>query len=71
MTIELVIAVLVGILWLGLIVSVIGFISWRLRRRVIRRGTWPLRIIPWYLGGTPDMPVDTPPSSREKRRRVP
>ena len=69
MTIELVIAAVIAILWLGLIVAVVGFISMRLRRRSLRRGTWPVRIIPWYLGGTPDMPLDAPSeTAREKRR---
>jgi hypothetical protein len=71
MTIELVVAAVIALLWLGLIVAVVGFISMRLRRRSLRRGTWPVRIIPWYLGGTPDMPLDSPPeSARAKRRRT-
>jgi len=70
MTIELVVAGIIGVLWLGLVVAVVGFISMRLRRRSLRHGTWPLRLIPWYLGGTPEMPLDVPPeSSRAKRRR--
>jgi len=70
-TIELVIAAIVVLLWLGLIVAVVGFISMRLRKRSLRRGTWPVRLIPWYLGGTPEMPLDAPPeSSRAKRRRT-
>lgn len=69
MSVELVVAVLVAILWLGLIVAVVGFISFRLRKRALRRGTWPLRIIPWYLGGTPDTPLDTPSESSRERRR--
>jgi hypothetical protein len=69
-TIELVIAAIVVLLWLGLIVAVVGFISMRLRKRSLRRGTWPVRLIPWYLGGTPEMPLDAPPESeRAKRRR--
>jgi hypothetical protein len=71
MTIGLVIAAVIALLWLGLIVAVVGLISMRLRRRSLRRGTWPVRIIPWYLGGTPDMPLDAPPeSARAKRRRA-
>jgi hypothetical protein len=69
-TIELVIAAIVALLWLGLIVAVVGFIAMRLRKRSLRRGTWPVRLIPWYLGGTPEMPLDAPPESeRAKRRR--
>jgi hypothetical protein len=69
-TIELVVAAIVVVLWLGLIVAVAGFISLRLRRRSLKRGTWPVRLIPWYLGGTPEMPLDAPPEfSRAKRRK--
>jgi hypothetical protein len=68
-SIELVGAAIIAVLWLGLIVAVVGFISLRLRRRSLRRGTWPVRIIPWYLGGTPDMPLDTPPESARAKRR--
>ena len=70
MTIELVVAAIFAILWIGLVVAVIGFISLRLRKRALRRGTWPVRLLPWYLGGTPEMPLDAPPESdRAKRRR--
>ena len=70
MTIELVVAAIIAVLWLGLIVAVVGFIAMRLRRRSLKRGTWPIRIIPWYLGGTPEMPLDAPPdSSRAERRK--
>ena len=70
MTVELVVAVIIAVLWLGLIVAVVGFISLRLRRRSLNRGTWPVRLLPWYLGGTPEMPLDAPPeSSRAKRRK--
>jgi hypothetical protein len=68
-TIELVIAAIVVVLWLGLIVAVVGFISMRLRKRSLRRGTWPVRLIPWYLGGTPEMPLDAPPESAKAKRR--
>jgi hypothetical protein len=69
-TIELVVAAVIALLWFGLVIAVIGFISMRLRKRALRRGTWPLRLIPWYLGGPPEMPLDAPPeSARAKRRR--
>jgi hypothetical protein len=69
-TIELVVAVLIAVLWFGFFFAVIGYISMRLRKRALRRGTWPLRLIPWYLGGPPEMPLDAPPeSARAKRRR--
>lgn len=70
MTIELVVGAIIAVLWLGLIAAVVGFIAMRLRRRSLKRGTWPVRLIPWYLGGTPEMPLDAPPeSSRAKRRK--
>lgn len=69
MTIELVIAAIIAILWLGLVIAVVGFISMRLRRRSLRRGTWPVRLLPWYLGGTPEMPLDAPPESARAKRR--
>ena len=70
MTIELVVAAIIALLWLGLIVAVLGYISMRLRGRSLKRGTWPVRLLPWYLGGTPEMPLDTPAeSSRAKRRK--
>jgi hypothetical protein len=68
-TVELVVAVIIAVLWLGLIVAVVGFISLRLRRRSLKRGTWPVRLLPWYLGGTPEMPLDAPPESSRARRR--
>jgi hypothetical protein len=69
-TIELVVGAIIAVLWLGLIVAVVGFIAMRLRRRSLKHGTWPVRLIPWYLGGTPEMPLDAPPeSSRAKERK--
>jgi hypothetical protein len=68
-SIELGVAAIVVILWLGLIVAVAGLISLRLRRRSLRRGTWPVRLIPWYLGGTPEMPLDAPPESARAKRQ--
>jgi hypothetical protein len=68
-TIELVVTAIIAILWIGLVFATIGFISMRLRKRALRRGTWPLRLIPWYLGGTPEMPLDAPPESARARRR--
>jgi hypothetical protein len=68
-SLEVVGAAIIGALWLGLIVAVVGFISMRLRRRSLRRGTWPVRIIPWYLGGTPEMPLDAPPDTARAKRR--
>ncbi|HEY8825820.1 MAG TPA: hypothetical protein VIP07_13185 [Candidatus Limnocylindria bacterium] len=69
MSIELVVAAVIAILWIGLVVSAIAFVSMRLRKRSLRRGTWPVRLIPWYLGGTPEMPLDAPPESARAKRR--
>jgi len=68
-SIELGIAAILVILWLGLIVAVVGLISMRLRKRSLRRGTWPVRLIPWYLGGTPEVHLDAPPESARAKRR--
>jgi hypothetical protein len=68
-SIELLVAAVVAILWIGLVVAALGFISLRLRKRSLRRGTWPVRLIPWYLGGTPEMPLDAPPESARAKRR--
>ena len=70
MTIELLVAAIIAILWIGLVFAVIGFISMRLRKRALRRGTWPLRLIPWYLGGPPETPLDAPPESARAKRRT-
>ncbi len=54
------VAVLIGgILWLGS----------TLCARSMKRGNYPLRDLPWYLGGTPDMPLDPPADGRAQRRR--
>jgi hypothetical protein len=69
MTIELVVAALIAIVWFGLFFAAIGYISMRLRKRALRRGTWPLRLIPWYLGGPPEMPLDAPREAARAKRR--
>jgi hypothetical protein len=50
---------IVGILWLGV----------RLRARSMKRGNYPFRNLPWYLGGTPEMPLDPPADGRADARR--
>jgi hypothetical protein len=63
---------LVGIVSLALILALgigIGALGLRLNRRGIRRGTYPLRNLPWYLGGVPDVKLDTPVEATRKRRR--
>lgn len=61
--------VLVLAAWLVLIVVVAGLLSRRLRRRAFRRGTYPLRLLPWYLGGPPKIDLDLPGEQRSSRDR--
>jgi hypothetical protein len=61
-------AVLIG--WLVLIVLVAGLLARRGRRRAFRRGTHPLRLLPWYLGGPPKIDVDLPDDRRSSRERT-
>ena len=49
----------------------IGALGLRLNRRAIRRGTYPHRDLPWYLGGVPDVKVDAPDEGARERRRHP
>ena len=60
--------VLVG--WLLVIVVVAGLLSRRLRKRALRRGTYPLRLLPWYLGGPPKIDLDLPDDRRSNRDRT-
>ena len=50
-----------------------GLIAFALRRRAYRRGTHPLRLLPWYLGGPPEAPLvlpdDRPSPKRTRDRR--
>jgi hypothetical protein len=62
--------VLIGLAWIGAIVLVVGVFVFRHRRRAIRRGTYPVRLLPWYLGGTPEMGAEPPREEhRTKSRR--
>jgi hypothetical protein len=47
----------------------VGALGLRLNRRAIRRGTYPHRDLPWYLGGVPDVKLDAPVESTRRRRR--
>jgi len=64
---------IMGIVSLALILALgVGIVAsgLRLNRRGIRRGSYPLRNLPWYLGGVPDVKVDLPAEgTRERRRR--
>jgi hypothetical protein len=55
--------------WLFVIVLVVGWIAFAGRRRAIRRGTHPLYLLPWYLGGPPKIDVDLPDDKRSARDR--
>jgi hypothetical protein len=65
--------VIVGAVFFGLVLIVgigIGALGLRLNRRSIRRGSYPHRDLPWYLGGVPDVTLDAPvEGARERRRR--
>ncbi|HEY8732522.1 MAG TPA: hypothetical protein VIN69_11185 [Candidatus Limnocylindria bacterium] len=47
----------------------LGALGLRLNRRGIRRGTYPLRNLPWYLGGVPDVKAGEPVEGARSRRR--
>jgi len=55
----------VGVVWIVGISWVIGLLAMRGRRRALRRGTYPLRLLPWYLGGPPDVRVSRAESQIE------
>ena len=63
------VGVLVLVIWLAVIVLVVGLLAFAGRRRAIRRGTHPLRLLPWYLGGPPKADVDLPNDKRSARDR--
>ena len=57
------------IAWLLFIVLLVGYLARRGRRRAFRRGTHPLRLLPWYLGSPPKIDLDGPPDERSSRDR--
>ena len=61
--------VLVMVIWLFVIVLVVGLLAFAGRRRAIRRGTYPLHLLPWYLGGSPKVDVELPDDQRSARDR--
>ena len=64
--------IVIALTWFALIVLVLGLVAFAVRRRALRRGTHPLRLLPWYLGGPPHsddyLPADRA-TARERRRR--
>lgn len=63
------IGVAIGVLWIALIGGVIAWMGLHLRARSIRRHNYPFRDLPWYLGGTPDLPLEPPGGDRGRRKR--
>ena len=63
------VGVVVMVIWLVVIVLVVGLLAFIGRGRAIRRGTHPLRLLPWYLGGPPKVDVDLPDDKRSARDR--
>ena len=61
--------VLVMAIWLFVIVLVLGLLAFAGRRRALRRGTHPLRLMPWYLGGPPNIDAAPPDDKRSARDR--
>jgi hypothetical protein len=64
-----VLGVLVMVVWLAAIVLVVGLLAFAGRRRAMRRGTYPLHLLPWYLGGPPKVDVGRPNDRRSSRDR--
>lgn len=60
---------LVMLLWLLVIVLIVGRLAFAGRRRALRRGTHPLRLLPWYLGGPPKADPERSPDRRGARDR--
>ncbi len=61
--------VVVLVAWLLLVILVVGLFARAGRRRALRKGTHPLRLLPWYLGGPPKIDVDLPSDARSSRDR--
>ena len=55
--------------WLLIVVLVLGLVARAGRRRALRRGTHPLRLLPWYFGGPPKVDIDLPDDKRSARDR--
>lgn len=69
MTVENVVAVLIGVVWLGAIVALIAWATGRAGKRALRQKHGPVRLLPWYLGGPPKVHVEHPPDVTRRRDR--
>ena len=63
------VGVLVMAVWLLAIVLVMWLLASAGRRRALRRGTYPLHLLPWYLGGPPKIDAHLPDDHRSARDR--
>ena len=59
--IVLALGVIAGFLW------ILGTLAFAGRRRAFSRGTHPLRLLPWYLGGPPNAQIEDPPEGTSGR----
>jgi hypothetical protein len=64
-----VLGVIVLFAWVFGLALVVGLLALAGRRRALRRGTHPLHLLPWYLGGPPKVDVDLPDDHRSRRDR--
>ena len=64
-----VVGVLVMAVWLLALVLVMWLLASAGRRRALRRGTYPLHLLPWYLGGPPKIDAHLPDDQRSARDR--
>jgi|RhiMetdeSRZDD1v2_1073273.scaffolds.fasta_scaffold02262_25 hypothetical protein len=61
------IGAVIGLIPVVLVAAGLTALGVRLRRRAMDRGQYPHRDLPWYLGGVPDIELDTP---QDRPRRV-
>src|SRR5712691_2952954 len=66
-TAEGALAFLIAAVWLGAVAALLAWVTRRLHRRT--GGGRPLHLIPWYLGGEAERPLEAPPESSRARRR--
>ncbi len=62
------VGVLIALAFVAAILGLIAYVGLRGRRRALRRGTHPLRLLPWYLGGPPETPLETPEEPKRTNR---